>query len=42
MTTLIFTAIIAGAAGFIGGILFARRNKRIADKVGNIIDAAKK
>ena len=41
MSYIIF-ALIAGAAGFIGGILFSRRNKAITDKVGSVIDAAKK
>lgn len=38
----VIVAIIAAAAGFVGGILFSRRNKAITDKVGNVIDAAKK
>lgn len=37
----IVVALIAGATGFVGGVLFSRRNKAIADKVDGVINAAK-
>lgn len=38
----VFTFVAGAAVGFVGCLLFSRRNKSIVEKVDSVIDAVKK